>query len=151
MGLTIRMRGRRKVLALEAGKLSSRSQSPEKGVSLAPHTAELAALLTGGLGTGVQLRRIPEICATAITLLGLNGEVLHNYGIMPERLDGPPWSPITVALVKDDPDQPIDIYLSPVPNTPVEYEGNLALGTADAAARLIRHYAPALACQANRT
>lgn len=151
MGLTIRVRGRRKMLALEIGKLSSRTRSPEEGVSVAPHTAELVALLTGGLGTGVQLRHIQEISATAITLLDPNGEVLRNYGIVPERLDGPPWSPITVALVKDDPDQPIDIYLSPVPDTPVEYEGNLALSTADAAARLIRHYAPALANQANRT
>ncbi|MGW0844290.1 hypothetical protein ACWD26_29955 [Streptomyces sp. NPDC002787] len=148
MGLTIRLRGRRKELALEAGKLSPRTP-PAEGVTLAPHTAELAALLTSGLGTGVLLRRIPEYSATAVLLVGPGGDVLRNYGVVPEHMDGPPWSPITVALVKDDPDQPIDIYLSPVPDTPVEYKGNLALGTADAAARLLRHYAPALASEAS--
>ncbi|MGW2724090.1 hypothetical protein [Streptomyces sp. NPDC001492] len=143
MGLTVRVRGRRKKLTLEAGRLSSRTQPPE-GVTLTPHTAEFAALLTRGLGTGVRLRRVAESNATAVHVVRPDGDVLRNHGIVPEFKDGPSWAPITVALVKDDPDQPIDIYLEPVPGTSVDYEGNLALFLADAAARLIRHYAPAL-------
>ncbi|MGX9891205.1 hypothetical protein [Streptomyces sp. NPDC002276] len=143
MGLTVRVRGRRQELALEAGRLSPRPRGSE-GVTLAPHAAELVALLTRGLGSGVQLRRTPGMSATAVYVVGPDGDVLRNYGVVPERQSGPPWSPVTVALVMDDPEQPVDIYLEPVPDTPVGYEGNLALSVADAAARLTRHYAPAL-------
>ncbi|MBD0844262.1 hypothetical protein [Streptomyces sp. TRM68416] len=149
MGLKIRIRARRRMLTLEAGRLSPRPQSPE-GVALAPHTAELAALLTSGLGTSVRLSRVAALSATAVHVVDRDGDVLCNYGIAPRDEDGPPSCPITVALVKDDPDQPIDLYLEPVPGTPVTYEGNLALFPAEAAARLTRHYAPALTAPASR-
>ncbi|MFJ7242648.1 hypothetical protein ACIQWB_36760 [Streptomyces olivaceus] len=149
MGLTVRVRSHRKMLTLEAGMLSSRTQ-PLEEVTLTPHTAEFAALLTSDLGTGVRLRRVAESNATAVHLVGPDSDVLRSHGIVPENEDGPSWSPITIALVRDDPDQPIDIYLEPVPGTSVGYEGNLALFLADAAARLIRHYAQALTSSSSR-
>ncbi|MFE7485106.1 hypothetical protein [Streptomyces sp. NPDC057552] len=124
----------------ELRRRSDARQQKTTAVTVDSRTAELASRLTQRLRTQVMVSETPW--GTGLYLLDHEGQPLRNWGDMPDHTR-PPTHAVRVAIVPSDLDEPVDVYLDPVADTPVEYAGNEAHPVEDAAERLIRHYRPA--------